>query len=102
MVVTTPAPGAPPISSSCFALCPFAAVRLLPTAFCFVLIVCDQQPNLLSERVLVEQQFNPLARRQLALLVLLLDLLRPAAETQLRFQLAKFNSQLSQARCLRR
>src|SRR5712692_2841446 len=77
IVVTTPAPGTAPISWS------------LPSAFCFVLIVSDQESDLLSERILVVQHLDALRRCQLGLLMLLLDFLRPATETHLRLQFAQ-------------
>src|SRR6266436_4559776 len=90
-VVTTPAAGAVPTSSS----------FLLP-AFCFlVLVIRNQQAYFLSERIPVEQEIDALASCQLALLMLLLDFLQPATETKFRFQPAQRGRQISQARCLR-
>lgn len=51
-----------------------------------VFVIRDEQPDLLRECVLVEQQFDTFAGAQLALLVQLFDLFRAAAEFELSFE----------------
>src|SRR5690349_21241081 len=48
-------------------------------------------------RILIEQQCDSFARRELALLMLALDLVRPAAETKSRLELVELVSKLAQA-----
>ena len=73
-----------------------SAFLLLPAAFYSVLIVSNQQTDLLLERFFVEQRIDPFSSRELALLMLLLNSVRAATETQLCFQLAQLRRQFAQ------
>lgn len=80
--VTTPAPGAAPISSP---------LTLSPAPFprCFILIVSHQQSNLLRIRILIEQEVNALARGEFTLAVLPFNLFRSTTKTQSGLELTK-------------
>src|SRR5207249_1787585 len=63
-----------------------------------ILIVSDQQTDLLLVGVFIEKEINPLPGGQLALLVLLRNLVEPATETNPGLDTAKLFGQLSQSR----
>src|ERR1043165_2576938 len=65
-----------------------------------ILIVSDEQTDLLHVRVLVEQFLNAFTRREFALLMLAIDLVRTAADTQPRFELLQLAREFAQARDL--
>src|SRR5947199_378066 len=67
----------------------YAPPRSLPV----VLVERDQQADFEPGPALVEQGFDPLARRQLPLLVLAAHLVGPAALLEARFELAVFRGQ---------
>ena len=58
------------------------------------MVVGDQQADFEEQRSGVDQTGDALARGQLAVAVLLLNLLRPAAKPQAVFQIPKFLDQM--------
>ena len=62
-----------------------------------VLVVRDEQADLDEARADVAEPLDALARRELSLLVLSLDLVRSAALTQARLERAELGAQLSQS-----
>src|SRR5215207_4807147 len=62
-----------------------------------VTVICDEQSELDEASAIVAESSDPLARRELSLLVLALDLVRPAALAQPVLEGAELAAELSQS-----